>query len=405
MRHSPPDAARNTVRLRPAWIEIDVGQLRRNVREVRRVVGPHRLLIVAAKGDAYGHGVHGAVPAMFDAGADVVALGNLRDVIAVREAGCDGPLVLFGTYLAADAAETVVRYRITPTVWYLEGARAFSRAADDALDVYLKIDTGLHRLGVSWEQADRLASEMAALPNLTIRCAYTHFADPIDDEELTRTQYARFVSAVDAMRAAGVHVPFACAGATAILSTRPDMYLNAVDSGRLAYGFYFPPAPPVPLSVAPAARAAKTRIIQTRWIDAGEMAGGYGRFRAPRRTLLAVLPIGWGEGLFPQSALRAKVLVRGRRCTVIAVNLEHCLIDATDAAEAAVGDEVVFFGEQGNAAITVEEYAAWAGVSVWEAIINLGRSLPRIYVGEVDARKDDRADQETAGARAPARPV
>lgn len=366
--------------LRPTWMEVDLDRLAHNVSEVRRVIGRDRKLIGVAKGDAYGHGLLGTVPTMLDSGVDVVALGNLNDAIRLREAGCRGPLLLFGSCLVDDVAEVVVKYGIIPTLWDVEGARAYSKVARGALEVYLKVDTGFHRLGVPMDKAAEVAREIEHLPHLHIGCVYTHFPDPIKGEEFTREQYRRFVKAVESIRAAGVAAPYACCASSAIVSIYPEMYLNAVDPGRLLYGIYFPPAPPVSLDLLPVARAVISRIIQTKWVEAGQSIG-YGRtFYASRRTLVGVLPFGWWDGLLRSNASRASVLVRGRRCPIIgAISLEHSLIDVTEIEGVEVGDEAVLFGEQGEAVTTLSEYARWLDVSELEVVVQLGRTIPRVY--------------------------
>jgi alanine racemase len=362
-------------------MEIDLEHLAQNVAEVRRVIGSDRRLIAVAKADAYGHGVVETAPTMQRAGADVIALGSVNDAVRLREAGFQGPILLFGSYLAADVAETVVNYELVPTVWDLEGASAYAKAArSNPQEVYLKVDTGFHRIGVLPAQAADTAAAIASLPHLQIGCIYTHFSDPVDGGAWNQEQYDRFVSALETIRAAGVNAPYACVASSAVVSTQPSMYLNAVDPGRLIYGFHYPKDNPLQLDLLPVARAVKSRIVQTKWIKAGEPVG-YGRtFQASRRTQVGVLPFGWSDGLYRRIASRASVLVKEKRCPVIGtLNLEHCLIDLTDVDEAGTGDEVVVIGRQGDAAIEIAEHAAWAGVSEMEVIVQLGRTLPRAY--------------------------
>lgn len=362
-------------------MEIDLGRLAHNVSEVRRVIGGNRKLIGVAKADAYGHGLLDIAPAMVNAGVDVIAVGNLNDAVRLRESGCQSPILLFGSCLAVDVAEAVTEYHVMPTVWDVESARAYSEAARSPVEVYLKVDTGLHRVGVAPERAAEVARAIEDLPYLRIGCVYTHFADPIEDEEFTQKQYERFLQAIDAIRAAGVAAPFAAAASSAVVSSRPEMYLNAVDPGRLLYGFYFPFTPSVSLDLTPVMRSVKSQIIQTTWVQSGESIG-YGRtFYASRHTHVGVLPLGWGDGLLRSTASRANVLVRGHRCPIIAaLHVEHCLIDLTEIVGAEEGDEAVLIGEQGKSAITLTEHAQWAGVSELEVVIQLGRTMPRVYL-------------------------
>lgn len=368
--------------LRPTWMEVDLDRLAHNVKEVRNAIGPERKLIAVAKADGYGHGLLEVAPVMIESGADIVAVANVNDGVRLREAGFRAPILLFGGYLAEDAAQAIVKYELLPTVWDVEGARHISNAACKPLEVCLKVDTGFNRLGVAPERAAEVARGVEELPHLRISIIYTHFADPIVGREFTQEQFTRFRAAVSEIRATGVSAPYACAASSAIVSTRPDMYLNAVDPGRVLYGFYYPTDPPIELTLAPVVRAVKTRIIQLKWVETGKSVG-YGRgFYTSRRTRVGVLPMGWCDGLLRSASGKAQLLVREVRCPIIgAINVEHCMIDVTDVKSVAVGDEAVLFGEQGSAVIRAHEHAAWVGVSETEVVVLLGRTIPRIYLG------------------------
>lgn len=146
---------------RPTWVEINLDHLSHKVREVRRVIGPERKLIAVAKGDAYGHGITRAAPVMEEAGADVIAVANLSDAIRLHETGFGSPILLFGSALAQDVATTVVKYGIIPTVWEKEHAEAYAAVSPGPVEVYMKVDTGLKRIGVSPEKAVSLARSLA----------------------------------------------------------------------------------------------------------------------------------------------------------------------------------------------------------------------------------------------------
>jgi len=363
-------------------MEVDLDRLVHNIEEVRRVIGPGKKLIAVAKGDAYGHGLLEVVPTMVDAGADVIAVGNLNQAVRLRNSGCRAKILLFGSCLPQDVAETVVEYEIIPTLWDEAGARVYSKAARGPLEVYLKVDTGLNRLGVLPGEAAKVAKAIEDLPNLYIGCIYTHFGDTTKDEDFLVEQFSRFDAAIKTIRAAGVEASFIAAASSPVVSTHPEMLLTGVDPGRLLYGFYHPPDPPVSLDLMPVARAVKSRFIQTKWVEVGHRIGGYGGFYAPRRTLVGVLPFGWVDGLFLSAGSRASVLVRSRRCPMIEIHLEHCLIDLTEVDGAEAGDEAVLFGEQGGAVITLGEHASWAGVSELEVVMQLGRTIPHVYFKE-----------------------
>ncbi len=364
--------------LRPVWMEVDLDALFHNVQEIRRVIGTNRKLQVVAKADAYGHGVSSVAQTLLEAGANSIAVGNLDHAVQLREANINAPLVLLGSSLP-DAANTVIEYRVIPTIWDEPAAKAYSKAAKGPVSVALEIDTGFHRLGVLPEDATKLALLVGELPNLNISFVYTHFADPLE-WEFVREQYDCFMKVLHDIRAAGVAVPYAMAASSVVVSMYPDMYLDGVDVGHLVYGFYLPYDPIINLDLKPVARAVKSRLIQVKCVDPGKRIGAVNPVFVDQPTLTGVATIGLYDGLLLRGGEGAAVLVRGKRCPIVgAVSLEHCQIDLRAVPEAEPGDEVVLFGEQQGSSISLREHAAWAGTSESHVVIQFGRRVPRLY--------------------------
>lgn len=367
--------------LRPTWIEVDVGALAHNAGEIRRLIGRDRRLIGVVKANAFGAGLE-TVPTLVEHGVDVIAVGDLQDAIDLRRGGCEAPILLFGSCLPHEVAETVAEWDVTPTVWDVEGAAAYAEAAHKPMNVFLKIETGAHRFGAQPSIAPELARRINALPNLHIDHVFTSFSDPGGDPAFLRAQYDTFVATVEAIRAAGV--PFrdaSCAASTAI-ALHPETYLSAVRSARLLYGLYWRPEPRVELDIQPVVTAAKSRLIYVATLPAGGSLGYARAFVAERETRYGVFPCGWKDGLFLRGYHDAQVLVRGRRCPVIGiVNSEHCTVDLTDLEGGADPvDEVVLWGTQGDEAISVTEHASWGEQDELAAIVHLGRTLPHVVL-------------------------
>jgi alanine racemase len=363
-------------------LEIDLDCLAHNVQEVRRLIGPGRKFIAVAKADGYGHGVIGIASTLIESGADVVALGNLNTALDLRSSGFDAPILLFGSYRPTDVARIMVSHNITPTIWDLESAKVFSIASQEKpFDVYIKIDTGLNRLGIRWEEAAVITQEIAALPNLRIACVYTHFASPFGDEwdEVVAKSFQKFVDAVEAIRAKDVTVPCAVMASSAIISTKPEMYLDGVDPGRLLYGFYYPKEPPVSLQLKSSIKAVKTMIIQVKHVNSGDTIGGYGTYRADHDTKVGVLPIGWSDGLPRSVSPEAMVLINGEYCPIIEIHTEHSLLDLSEILFNCIGDEVIIIGKDKGKEITVNEFAEWGCLPDTEVSVRLGNLLPRKY--------------------------
>ena len=246
----------------------------------------------------------------------------------------------------------------------------------------MKIDTGAHRFGVHAEHAASVAVEIARLPNLKIGLAYTVFASPAYDPEFTAEQYARFLTARQEVRARGLDIPYWSCATSAVINTRPDMYLNAVRSGHLLYGLPIPDEPAITMQLAPAARALKTRVLQTQWVQKGGHLGYERLVKAKRKTLYGVVPLGRVDGLTRTASANASVLVAGKRCRFIDGSLagEHVCIDLTEVGNVPSGEEVVVWGEQGGSEIELSEYTEAANGEMAEIVMAF-RHLERRYIG------------------------
>ncbi|MGE0120979.1 MAG: alanine racemase [Dongiaceae bacterium] len=364
---------------RPLWADIDLTALAHNLALVRRLAGRRRL-IASVKANAYGHGVVTIARELARLGVDILWTGSSDEALAIRAAGIDARILLFGGYLPGDIP-VLLRHGLTPTIYDRAGAQAVSAAAAGPTPVYLKVDSGLGRLGVPVADAGELVAEIAALPRVVIEGIYTHlpFGDAAGRDE-ARMQAETFASLLRRLAAQGIDPPVTQVWASSgLLAQLPDA-CNAVCVGHLLYGLS-----PVSREVAsagelrPVMRAIKTRLIHVVHRSAGAaQAGAYG-LRNARVT--GVVPLGLGDGMRNAVAGQSmSMLVRGRRAPVLGVSLEHTTLDLTGIESAQVGDEAILVGRSDGLANSFRDLARWFGCGELEALMTFSGRLQTLQI-------------------------
>jgi alanine racemase len=366
-----------TLPLRPNVLEIDLEAAAHNVRAVRGLVGPERTLFAVVKADGYGHGAAEMGAVFLASGADSLAVADLGEGVRLRERGITAPILVYPSALPAAAADTL-RHRLIPTLVDLDGARACAEAAGGPCEIFVKIDVGLERLGLPAEQAVKTILAMLELTPLRLAglCAHPH-ADG-GDPAYADWQLARFTGVVDELEARGVRVPTRLVAATPWVLRFPHTYLNAVDPGRMLYGITMPDeTPPVPLR--PTLRALASHVIAVKDLAPRARFAEQAPFPVTAPMRLGVLPIGAADGLLWLHA--GRVLVRGRVAPIVgSPSLEHTRIDLTGVPDAAVGDEAVLIGHQGDLEITPAEVARARGIGLHHVATTVGPRVARAYV-------------------------
>jgi alanine racemase len=380
----PPLRASPTQAAYRCWAEIDLAALERNLKLIRASLPPHMRYVAVVKADAYGHGLPQTAARLMHAGADLFAVANVAEAAQVRELGIGWPVLLLSPLLPHEDAYAA-EYDLAATVSTAdEVARldAAARAAGRPIQVHLKIDTGMGRLGVWHESAPELYRLIAAAPAIRLAGVFTHFASPDDDPAFTAEQRRRFLAALAACRSAGLSLEglFVHADNSAGLETMPGASpFNAVRVGLLQFGIL-----PHRGSLLSQVRTEpvfsfRTRVGIVKSLPAGT-AISYGRtYTLQRQSSVAVLCAGYGDGIPRAASNRASVLIAGRRCPVLGrVTMDQTVVDVTGL-EVACGDEVVLVGRQGDDEITIGEFAAWCETIPWESLCSITKRVPRIY--------------------------
>ncbi len=364
----------------PGWALYDLDRLRANLAGIRRRIGPGRACIAALKGNAYGHGALPVARALDGEGLAAFMTGSFDEACRLRAERLRTPVVMFAGALPAGMAD-LVGAGLVPTLVDRAGADAAARAAPpgEAVPVYVKVNAGLGRLGMPLDAAEGFLGELAAMQRLEVRGLYTHL--PFGDargRDWAEGRLAAFDALLARLAARGRTPSLTQARASACVAAGLSDGANAVCVGHLLYGLSpFLDDSLADLSVyRPVLAEVGSRLIQVSAHPQGSdiaIGGSYG-LRHGRRT--GVAPIGVAQGLVrPVPGSRPQALIRGRRAPILAVSLEHLVLDLADIGDAAVGDVVRLLGGDGDAAIGLNELAAWFGMTALDTAMALSGRL------------------------------
>jgi len=358
------------------WCDIDMGALVHNVRAVRARLRPGCELIAIVKANAYGHGAVPVARTLAAAGVLAFAVGTVTEGEELRAAGIAAPIVLVGPVMAEEAA-AVVAAGLVPTLSTHDQLAAFAAAARGRLPCHVEVDTGMQRHGVAAAHFGDFVHALRTRSRLLLHGVYTHFAG-LGPDELPgmRAQLRLFEATLARMRDLGTVQRHACN--TFGLLSLPEAHLDAVRPGGALYGFVKPGGEGLGLRPVLALRA---RCVGLREVAAGLPVGYGGTFRCARPTRLALLPIGYADGLLRELWQGSEVLVHGRRAPIVGlISINQTLVDVTDVPGVAVGDVFTLLGRDGDEQVRAEERARPVH-SIYEVTALLRAGLPRRTVG------------------------
>jgi len=365
------------------WAEIDLAVLERNLRSIRATLPPHMRYVAVVKADAYGHGLHQAAGRLMHAGADLFAVATLNEAASLRELGSGWPILLLSPLLP-DEDRYVAEYGLTATISSEEEATRLAVAGKRAgrpVDVHLKIDTGMGRLGVWHPQAAELYAKIVAEPGLRLAGVFTHFAASDDDPAFTAEQRSRFLAALDRCEGIDLQSLFVhadnSAGLESIETAGP---FNAVRVGLLQFGVLPRPGSLLASVQTEPVFSFRTRVGLVKRLPKGTTVS-YGRTHTLQRdSTVAILCAGYAEGLPRSASNRGHVLIGGQRCPILGrVTMDQTIVDVTDVKDVATADEVVLVGRQLSAEITLAEFSGWADTIPWETLTSITKRVPRLY--------------------------
>ena len=376
--------------LKRTWAEVSLDNLEHNYRAIKNHIPEGCRFLGVMKADAYGHGAVPLSHALCELGAEYLAVSNLEEAIQLRRGGVRAPMLILG-YTPASFADTMVFMDITQEVHSLEYAKELDTAlagTNYILNVHLKLDTGMGRIGFFAYDHERTLPELlevCGLPHLHVEGVFTHFcvadSKAPEDEAFTRTQYARFTAMLDALAAHGIRPELrhcASSGATILY---PELALDMVRPGIATYGHAPSEDAEGILDLRPL-MTVRTTVAQLREIPAGTSIS-YGRtYTAERDMRVAVLPIGYADGLLRGLSGKVSFRIRGKMARSVGrICMDMCMVDVSEIPEIRVGDEAALFGyDTDGTLLPCERIAQQAGTISYEILCGISKRIPRIYM-------------------------
>lgn len=362
-----------------SWVEIDLEALANNVRALKALIGPQVALFAVVKADAYGHGAVAAARVALLNGATYLAVASMAEALALRDAGINAPILVM-SYTPTQAIRQAVRQQITVTVYDLELAREYDRLAREnggRLKVHIKIDTGMGRIGVLAGNAMPFFRHLLKLNHLEIEGIYTHYANADSDPAATAEQTRLFKSVLVPLKASGYQFKYIHAANSAATLTDKETHFNAVRCGLALYGLSPSPTAQVPSSFRPV-MSWRTVIASVKVLPPGHPVGYGSTYRTSDEEKVAVIPVGYADGLRRAPQHQGYVLVHGQRAPIRGrVSMEKTVISVHHIPNVSIGDEVTLLGTQGNETISADEIAERWGTINYEVVCSVLARTPR----------------------------
>jgi len=359
----------------PSWFEVDFDHIKHNLDQIRGVTEAE--IIPCVKNNAYGHGLTPIVAALEGLEVERVLVAKLSEALKLRREGVECGILNMDPLFGGRSYEAVVNERITQAIYTDDAASALSSAAvrlGETAGVFVKVDTGLRRVGVRHDEAADFIEKVSGMPGLRIDGIFSTLTQ---DEEQDRLQLSRLLGVEAEARERGIDVGVRSLSSSDAVLYRPEAHLDAVRPGMLLYGIY-PVAADARSGVElRQALSFKARLEHSKWVEKGESVTYWGRFVAPRRMRVGTVHVGFYDGLPRELSNRGRVGIGGGFRSILgSVSLNHVIVDLTDT-EVEPGGIVEVIGRSGEN--TVNCIASVAGWMTYSLLNHLNPATPRVY--------------------------
>jgi alanine racemase len=368
------------------YVEVSRSQIAANYRAVRDAVGTATQIIGVVKANAYGHGAVEVGRVLCSEGAKWLAVSSVEEAVTLRRAGIDCRILVMAGVMRWEE-EALHEFRLTPVAHSLDDLRRFDEIRGSgvhSIEVHLKVDTGMNRLGTCASAAE-IARVISGLRNVSVEGLLSHFASAADfTSHQTEEQIEEFNEMWSALATLGVRPELMhFASTNAIAYPRRGALLSLVRPGHAIYGYVSPArghAPPPVLSVKPAL-SWKTRIISVKDVQRESKVGYGGSFVAPGPMRLAVLAAGYADGVPHRLSNRGKVIAGGRFAPIVGtVSMDLTTIDITNSPQMQPGDEVTLLGREADVALDAQQIARTAGTISYNVLCGISARVKRFYI-------------------------
>jgi alanine racemase len=369
-----------------AWVEIDLGALSYNVQQLVQFLSPDTQLMAVVKADAYGHGAVTVAQTVLESGASWLGVATVPEAIQLREGGIKAPILILGATHTLEQIHAIAHWNLQPTLCSPKQALVFSDTLeaikhDSPIPVHIKLDTGMSRLGTNWQQAGEFVQLVQRLPYLSIASIYSHLATADSpDPTVMKQQHKRFEEAIAQIKAMGIEPPCLHLANSAATLADPKLHYDIVRVGLAVYGLYPAPHLQNAINLKPVLQL-KARVTQIKTIAAGTAVSYGHQYIAPHELRLAVVGIGYADGVPRNLSNNIQVLIRGQRVSQIGtITMDQLMLDVSAIPNIQEGEVVTLLGEQGSEQISADDWAEKLNTISWEILCGFKHRLPRVAV-------------------------
>lgn len=373
------------------WAEINLDAIIHNYKAIRRQTDKNAMVCCVVKADGYGHGAVELARVYERIGADWFAVSNIEEAMELRRADIQLPILVLG-YTPCDCAGLLSRENIAQTVYSTDYARELSQSAVDAgvrVNIHLKLDTGMTRIGLMCQSFDRdnpsidEAEKICKMPGLVPQGVFTHFSvsdEAQEGKDFTLRQFGCFMHVVEALEKRGIHFDIRhCANSGAVIDYK-QTHLDMIRAGIILYGLSPSQKLKGRLDLVPAMEL-KSVVSHIKEVGPGADVS-YGRtFTTRERMQIATIPVGYADGYIRMLAKEGSVGVHGQRAKLIGrVCMDQIMADVTQIKDVERGDEVTLFGTGLDGGPTADDIALWCATINYEVTCLIGKRVARVYL-------------------------
>ncbi|MFQ5823084.1 MAG: alanine racemase [bacterium] len=366
---------------RPSFVEINLAAITHNLNEIKKKVAPAKIMAIV-KADAYGHGLKEVTKIAIENGAAYLGVARLEEGIILREYNFKAPILVLGGFFE-NQIEEFLNFDLELTLYDICLAKALSIKAKEfgkIVNVHVKVDTGMGRLGIAWKRADDFVQKVLELNHLQIVSIYTHFANSDEkDKSFAMTQLNRFGHVLTNLDEKNIRIPIKHAANSGAILDLPNSYFDMVRAGVIMYGYYPSLETSESMAIKPS-MSIKSRVIYSKEVEEGTSISYGQTFKTKRRTKIATVPIGYGDGFNRLLSNQGEVLIQGQRFPVVGrVTMDHIMVDVGPESDVKNGEEVVLLGRQGKEEITIYEICEKLDTIPYEVTCWVSKRIPKIY--------------------------
>ncbi|ADI62966.1 alanine racemase [Trichormus azollae] len=369
-----------------AWVEIDLGALSYNVKQLVIFLSSRTQLMAVVKADAYGHGSVTVAKTVLEAGASCLGVATVPEGIQLREGGIKAPILILGATHTLEQIHAIAQWKLQPTLCSPKQALEVSNTLEainynSPIPVHIKLDTGMSRLGTNWQEAGDFVQLVQGLPHLDIASVYSHLATADSpDPAIMQQQHNRFEQAIAQIKARGIKIPSLHLANSAATLADPKLHYDMVRAGLAIYGLYPATHLENKIKLQPVLQL-KARVTHVKTIAAGTGVSYGHQFIAPREMRIAVVGIGYADGVPRSLSNQMQVLLRGQRVHQIGtITMDQIMLDVSSIPDLQEGEIVTLLGEQGQEQISADDWANQLNTISWEILCAFKHRLPRVAV-------------------------